>query len=139
MIIAEVITSWIGDGSIDDPRRPAIYDDYKIKRCTDVTGQLSDNLPPNPNIYVTRIIVEQAVLDQIEVDPKYKVINIEGVKPKEEVPLKSELDDLKSYLLTYNYPFINSLDNKRRDQISFLLKDWFKTRPKIQIFNIRKP
>ena len=72
---AQVITPWAGDGSsIENANRPKVADDHNIQTWTDVTGQPSANLQPNPNMYIVEITCDQTTLDAIESDNNYEVL-----------------------------------------------------------------
>ncbi|MGD9156914.1 MAG: hypothetical protein PVG39_00780 [Desulfobacteraceae bacterium] len=77
---AEVITSWIGDGSEENPNRPLIADHYSLDKWSDVTGQPSENLIPDPNSCVIFIECEDTMMDQIETDSNYFVLWVENIE-----------------------------------------------------------
>ena len=71
---AQVLTPWIGDGlSTETANRPKIVDDYLLN-CTDVTMQDSENLHPQPNMYIVQIECDQATLSAMEADSQYLVL-----------------------------------------------------------------
>ena len=74
MYRAEVATTWTGTGAEDDANRPKLGDDYALKKFEDCTGQPSENLRPDPNLYVVRVECEEAVLAEIEDSPDYLVL-----------------------------------------------------------------
>ncbi len=76
---AEIITPWIGDGTEENSNRPQLGDDYTIKRWEDITGQPSENLHPDPSIYIVKVLVEAIILDVIEADSNYQVLWAEEV------------------------------------------------------------
>ena len=70
----EVLTAWTGDGlSLESSNRPVIADDYTVA-WTDTTGQPSENLTPNPNMYIVQIECDEATLEAIEADSKYEIL-----------------------------------------------------------------
>lgn len=77
MVRAAVLTGWSEIG----PRkfRPAIVEDYGLKEWTDITGQPSANIMPEPNLFVLEIRCEPATLDAIEADGRYCVLIAEEV------------------------------------------------------------
>jgi len=119
----QIVTPWIGTGAEEDSNRPAIGDEYAIKKWEDVTGQPSANLHPEPNMYVVQAECEADVLKLIQVDAEYKIIWSEEIideedspgiisrivtfltvstKPAAEVPSLSEHQELFDYLLAKN-------------------------------------
>ena len=77
----EIITPWAGSGIQTDKNRPQLLDDYHDIVQTDTTDQLSENLHPNPSIYIVKVTCEDAVLNAIEADNKYQVLWAEEVIP----------------------------------------------------------
>ena len=73
---AQVLTQWIGDGlTPETANRPKIMDDYPaIQKFEDVTAQPSENLAPNPNLYIVQIECSQATLDAIKADSNFMVL-----------------------------------------------------------------
>ncbi|MCP4493224.1 MAG: hypothetical protein GY820_38870 [Gammaproteobacteria bacterium] len=67
---AEVLTTWSPD------LQPQIALDYlgSLTKCNDITAQPSENLTPNPNLYVVYIECEESVMDDIESDSDYVII-----------------------------------------------------------------
>lgn len=73
---AQVITPWVrntveGLGLANQCKLK--IDHPSILTWTDVTGQPSENLFPDPNMYVVEIICDQTTLDAIEADDNYHV------------------------------------------------------------------
>ena len=72
---AEALTKWIGIGNgTEDANRPQIADDHAVIKCEDVTGQPSENLQPDPNLYIVEITCDQATLDAIKADSNFMVL-----------------------------------------------------------------
>jgi hypothetical protein len=76
-----VTTDWLapdtaaGADNIKASWRPAISDDYPLRKCTDVTKQLAGQIPPVPNQTLVRALVTEAVFLQIDADPKYEIVS----------------------------------------------------------------
>lgn len=71
---AEILTGWAGDGTVEDPYRPQLADDYALVEWRDATGQEAGTLPGDPNLFNVIVLVEESVLDSIEADPTYNVL-----------------------------------------------------------------
>lgn len=71
---AEIITPWIGSGTSADPNRPQLPSDHAITSFEDRTGQPSENLQPDPNLFVVLAEMTDAVLASIEADSTYEVL-----------------------------------------------------------------
>ena len=69
----EVLTAWTGTGTEADANRPKVADDYTIGKWTDTTGQPSQNLQPDPNLYLIEAEADPAVVAAIEADNDYHV------------------------------------------------------------------
>ena len=74
MIIAEIITPWIGTGIEDDEKRSQLGNDFDLIRIKDMTKQPGANVPPNPNLYVTLATMTESVFADIEADPISEVL-----------------------------------------------------------------
>lgn len=68
-MIAKVLTHWVGAGTREDPRRPAV-DDFDVRGWTDWTGRSGSDLP-SPNLLVVQVDCTREVLDAIEADPDH--------------------------------------------------------------------
>lgn len=77
--LAEILTSWTGDGKNTNPNRPQLADDYKLIAWEDCTGQRVENIQPVPNCYSVRATLDETVLAAIEADSKYHVLWSEEV------------------------------------------------------------
>jgi hypothetical protein len=65
-MIAEVLTTWIGTGTVDDPTRPAAGE-AAVARWEDVTAQPMERIPPAPNLVSVVVWVEvEAALGDLE-------------------------------------------------------------------------
>jgi hypothetical protein len=95
IVFADIITPWTGDGTEDDPNRPRLMDNYRFG-FTDKTGQPSGALPPQPNIFVINVKVEDTVLAQIDADAEYYVL-WEGDE-QDASPGAQEFGQLRAYL-----------------------------------------
>ena len=73
MIRAEIITPWVS-GNVEFGNHPQLLDDYSVIRFEDVTGQPSENLPLENNMYVILIDVEDEVIGEIKTDQAYHVL-----------------------------------------------------------------
>lgn len=72
---AQVLTGWAGDGlTTATAYKPIITNDYTIRKYTDVTGQDSANLPPDPNLYIIEVEADESVITAIEADNNYQVL-----------------------------------------------------------------
>ncbi len=71
---AEILSPWIGTGSIADPNRPRVADDHPLISWTDTTGQPAQNLTPVPNLFVIEVEATAALITAIEADPNYEVL-----------------------------------------------------------------
>lgn len=75
MILAAVVTPWIGDGlSPETSNRSQLASDHSVVSVRDITGQPTANLRPDPNEYTVAVVCDQATLDAIEADPTYEVL-----------------------------------------------------------------
>lgn len=74
MNVAEIITPWIGTGTETDLNRSQLGDDHALVKWEDVTGQPSENIQPDPNLYIVRAEMTDAVLSDIEADATYEVL-----------------------------------------------------------------
>ena len=70
----ECITNWTGSGAENDANRPSLGDAYALHKWEDVTGQPSESLWPDPNLYIVRAECEADVLDAILADSNYYVL-----------------------------------------------------------------
>lgn len=71
---AQVLTPWIGDGSDGNAYHPQLPTDHAVLRWVDVTAQPTENLQPDPNLFVVEIVGEDAVLAAIDADSTYLVL-----------------------------------------------------------------
>lgn len=67
---AHVLTSWAGDGTEENPYRPQIALDHRVK-CTDITHQPCSNLITDPNLFLVEIECTEEVFDDIMADNDY--------------------------------------------------------------------
>ncbi len=74
MNIAEIITPWIGSGTSVDSNRPQLPSDHALIKFEDTTGQPSENLQPDPNLFVVLAEMTDAILADIEADSTYEVL-----------------------------------------------------------------
>ncbi len=70
---AEIITSWAGSGIPTDKNRPQLIGDYSLVNFEDVTAQPSENLHPDPSIYIVKVLLEGSVLGDIQTDNNYYI------------------------------------------------------------------
>lgn len=70
MTTLTILTPWVGDGlTIQTAYRPLVCDVFATQSFQDVTGTPTTNLWPDPNLYVARITVTDAVAAAIAADP----------------------------------------------------------------------
>ncbi len=73
--LAQVQGDWTSAGTGGDPsHRPTLAADYALISCSDATGQPAANITPAPNMCVWDVKITEAVLDAIEADPDYTVL-----------------------------------------------------------------
>lgn len=71
---AQISGPWIGTGLfLQDAKRPQLSDDLELLNMSDVTGQPSENLQPDPNLYTVEVVVLDTVLDDIQSDNTYYI------------------------------------------------------------------
>lgn len=70
---AQILTPWIGTGSIEDPFRPLLGDVIKCS-WTDVTAQPSERLHPDPNLFVVAVNCSADDLAVVESDGRFFVL-----------------------------------------------------------------
>ncbi len=81
MILLQVLTPWKFISNSDgDFLKPALDDDYFLNTWSDVTGQLTQNLLPEPNLYIIEAKVEEEVFSAIQADPAYFILWSKQVK-----------------------------------------------------------
>jgi len=73
-MIAEILTPWVGDGSVENPFRAKLVDDFHGMRCTDVTSQAAANLTPDPNLLIARVDADELIISAINIHPDYEVL-----------------------------------------------------------------
>jgi len=73
-MIAQILTPYTGTGREGDAYRPAVADDYRALTWVDVTGQVADNLIPDPNLVLIEVTCDSGTLSQIEGDNRYQVL-----------------------------------------------------------------
>ena len=86
MIRASVNTAWEGDGASEDTAfSPTITTDHPdIVKYEDNTGQPSENLTPDPNMYTVLIECEETTLNAIIADNAY-YLNWSEVIPEDDI------------------------------------------------------
>ena len=72
-MIARILTPWTGEGTPTSPNRPLLDDIFPVS-WQDVTAQSSENLKPDPNLYVIEVVCSAEVLSQIEADNRFMVL-----------------------------------------------------------------
>lgn len=77
MMRAEILTPWAGTGTQENPYRPLLIDDHEVVLYRDTTGQVAENIRPDPNLLIIEIVCDDLVLDAVESDPKYEVLTSE--------------------------------------------------------------
>ena len=65
---AEILSPWA------DSRVPQVVTDYHPSRCSDVTGQPSECITPDPNLVEVWIECDTATMTRIETDEVYYVL-----------------------------------------------------------------
>lgn len=77
MVRAHILTSW---STVAGVNTPTILVDYPaLDRYSDLTGQPSANIQPEPNTFVAEIIASDEIFDLIDVDTRYAVLSSETV------------------------------------------------------------
>lgn len=72
MIRLTILTPWVGDGlTTQTAYRPLVCDVFACYSFEDITGTPADHLLPDPNLYVVRITVTDAVATAIAADPTW--------------------------------------------------------------------
>ena len=67
---ADFATAWIGDGTESNPNTPSFSSATGLSyKYEDITGQPTENLSPNPNVFVARITADESVLDALDALP----------------------------------------------------------------------
>ena len=79
---AQIVTKWLAPHDSETAYGPQLAEDYPLDGWTDVTGQLTENRPPNPNQYTIEATMDGEVLDTIESDPEYVVLWSELIPPE---------------------------------------------------------
>lgn len=74
-----IITPWIGSGTESDPFRPLLADAYPLS-CSDVTGQPSSEIAPDPNAYTVEVQAEASMLDEIAADTRFLILWREDIE-----------------------------------------------------------
>jgi hypothetical protein len=72
VILAQIVTSWIGSGAQGDPYCPKVGSDYSLLSCTDVTATPAASILPSPNALVVQCLMASSVWDQLSRDPNYQ-------------------------------------------------------------------
>jgi len=137
--VAEIVTTIIGSGTIDDPYRPAISSKHKILSYEDIVA--ASNISKGPNAYVVKVRVNPSELEKIDKDSSEAVlweereVKIKGKrekKEKREFPTVIERRKLKTKLkrLGLKQAEVDSLiDSGRfREVIAKRLKSFIKKR-----------
>lgn len=71
---AQIITPWIGSGTIEDPYMSLVGQAFKLQKLSDVTDQRGNMLPPNPNLSVVEVECDAPTLAAIEADNRFMVL-----------------------------------------------------------------
>ena len=88
MWIAEIATSWQGDGqSTETGFAPVLGTLLTLEGegFEDVTAQPCASLTPDPNCYIVRVRCEAATLDAIEGDSRFLVLWSEELEPEDAI------------------------------------------------------
>ena len=76
-----ILTTWTGDGlSTETANRPMLGDTYALQSMSDITGQPSANLHPDPNQYVVEAVADEATYLLIDADADYFVISVDEIE-----------------------------------------------------------
>ena len=109
---------------------PQVQQDYPgIQRCSLYSRQ--DNLPPNPNISMVRVVCSDSLYEQITKDEKYAVVSVAG-EEAESMSL-SESQSLKAYLEGKGVSSKDAdtfLAETNKKSCAEALTAWLKVRPK---------
>ena len=76
---ADILSTWTGDGSEDNPNHPSLQDTHAVSKWQDSTGTPAANLSPEPNAVVLYVEAETAVMDAIEADENYIILTREVI------------------------------------------------------------
>jgi hypothetical protein len=95
---AEILVSWIGDGTYSNPHRPD-WKSYEITTWRDTTNQSGEKIPSDPNLFVAYIEADNATILKMKDDG----IVVLWMKPKGSIKTppkqtKVQLDTLKADL-----------------------------------------
>jgi len=128
-----VLTEWIGTGTREYTRRPAVADDYTLKGWSDITGALSwpKNEPCPYYGYLVAIKAEPDLVNQIRNDSRYVVV-ASHEEPLQEVPGQEWIGKLKAWLAARGMPvkeledFISNIQGCKREEIIDKLKQLLK-------------
>lgn len=149
----QVVTVWTAKTSYGN--YPLVVIDYPMP-WQDVTGQPSENLWPDPNIYVVEAKAEELVLDNIDSDSDYLVLWSEEMveedfapqtfsilaaprqgKDKDGVPPPNEFGQIRSFLARNGVSQAEITEvvgvgaqGRSRGEIAGLLRGWMKGLPK---------
>lgn len=73
MYMARVVTPWVA-ATPSRGNHPKIDDDYSLYSWSDVTGQDTSVISPDPNAYTVEIICEDTVLTALNSDSDYVIL-----------------------------------------------------------------
>jgi hypothetical protein len=73
-----IFTPYNGTGTTNDPYRPALNDKYGCG-FGDVTGQLSEKIKVDPNVYLVSVDIDQTLLDTIRADGSFAVLSVQDL------------------------------------------------------------
>lgn len=72
MIELAILTPWLQMN--DATNVPLISMEYPLTRFEDVTDQPSAQIPPSPNVFVARILIDPARLDDLRNDSRFCIL-----------------------------------------------------------------
>lgn len=135
---ARVITPWIGSGTSDDPYTAQVGQVFKLQKLSDVTDQRGDMLLPAPNLSVVEVECDEATLNAIKTDSRFKVLH-DSVTLPTNVPAAAEFGLLVAYLGTHRVAqnvarsiIGRNPAGRTRAQIAEELRLWLATRPRAE-------
>ena len=133
---AEIATEWVGNGTVDNPFRPQLADDYALLSWHDATGQAASALPGDPNLFNIVVLVDEDVLNSIEADSNYNVLWRPGRRgPKNAPPSRNEWGQLRAFLARKGMSQAqivaaigDDINERSRGEIAATLTTWLKER-----------
>lgn len=132
---ARILSPWAGTGSDDNPNRPlleAVLAGRPGWSWTDVTAQPSENLQPDPNLYVLELTCDAPTLAAIEADARFHIVHKDS--DKKELPSTARGNAMRQYLRNSGMSNQEARDlvkdTMTLEEIDGALRGWLRDRPK---------